>query len=151
MGGRGASSGSTAQGGGASKIASTTPQKLTDSQLDKAISHTDSQMKRASSKLDELSDRVTDARMSPRQGRTERVNKAMAEYNEGSKLFNDLRDRKSALEDEKAKRRKKKQPQTSRTFVNSYGEATRRNITNQTYERAQRRLERDVARFLGGK
>ena len=149
MGGRGASSGSTAQGGGASKIASTTPQKLTDSQLDKAISHTDSQMKRASSKLDELSDRVTDARMSPRQGRTERVNKAMAEYNEGSKIFNELRDRKSALENEKAKRKRGNQSSARKTFVNSYGEATRRNITNQTYERAQKRLERDVARFLG--
>ena len=149
MGGRGASSGSTAQGGGASKIASTTPQKLTDSQLDKAISHTDTQMKRASDRLDELSEKITEARMSPRSGRTERVDKAMSDYNEGSKLFNELRDRKSALENEKAKRKRGSQASAGKVFVNSYGEATRRNITNQTYERAQRRLERDVARFLG--
>ncbi len=149
MGGRGASSGSTAQGGGASKIASTTPQKLTDSQLDKAISHTDTQMKRASDRLDELSEKITEARMSPRSGRTERVDKAMSDYNEGSKIFNELRDRKSALENEKAKRKRGSQASAGKVFVNSYGEATRRNITNQTYERAQRRLERDVARFLG--
>lgn len=149
MGGRGASSGRTAQGGGASKIASTTPQKLTDSQLGKAISHTDTQMKRASDRLDELSEKITEARMSPRSGRTERVNKAMADYNEGSKIFNELRDRKSALENEKAKRKRGNQSSARKTFVNSYGEATHRNITNQTYERAQRRLERDVARFLG--
>lgn len=108
-------------------------------------------MKRASDRLDELSEKITEARMSPRSGRTERVDKAMSDYNEGSKIFNELRDRKSALENEKAKRRKKKQPQTSRTFVNSYGEATHRYITSLTYERAQRRLERDVVRFLGGK
>lgn len=106
-------------------------------------------MKGASDRLDELSGRITEARMSPRSGRTERVDRAMAEYNEGSKIFNELRDRKSALENEKAKRKSGSQASAGKVFVNSYGEATRRNITNQTYERAQKRLERDVARFLG--
>ena len=149
MGGRGASSGSSRQGGSVSQLASTTPAKLSDSQLDKAISHTDTQMKRASDRLDELSEKTTEARMSPRSGRTERVNKAMSDYNEGSKLFNELRDGKSALENERAKRKRGSQSSARKPFVNSYGEATRRNITNQTYERAQKRLERDVARFLG--
>lgn len=145
MGGRGASSGGKK---GISKTATTTPAKLTDSQLDSAISHTDAQLKRASSKLDELSEKITDARMSPRQGRTERVEKAMGEYNEGSKIFNELRERKSALENERLKR-KRNQATAQKKFVNSYGEATKRNITNQTYERAQRRLEKEVASFLG--
>lgn len=39
--------------------------------------------------------------------------------------------------------------QQNNTFVNSYGEATRRNITNTTYERGQRRLEQQVRRNMG--
>lgn len=106
-------------------------------------------MRQASDRLDELSEKITEARMSPRSGRTERVNKAMSDYNEGSKVFNELRDRKSTLEDERAKRKRGSQSSATKVFVNSYGEATRRYITNPTYERAQKRLERDVVRFLG--
>lgn len=35
-------------------------------------------------------------------------------------------------------------------FVNSFGEATKRNITNATYEKAQRKLAKDIMRFIGG-
>lgn len=35
------------------------------------------------------------------------------------------------------------------TFVNGFGEATSRKISTQTYERAQRRLEKDVLRNMG--
>lgn len=38
---------------------------------------------------------------------------------------------------------------SSRTFVNSYGEATTRYVTSSTYERAQKRLKSDVERFIG--
>lgn len=39
--------------------------------------------------------------------------------------------------------------QSSRTFVNSYGEATSRYITSSSYDRAQRSTRRDVERFIG--
>lgn len=38
---------------------------------------------------------------------------------------------------------------TTRTFINGFGEATRREITTSTYKRAQKRLERAVRRNLG--
>lgn len=41
-------------------------------------------------------------------------------------------------------------PKPVHTFVNGFGEATRRYITNDTYDRAQRRLEKEVKGFLGG-
>lgn len=34
-------------------------------------------------------------------------------------------------------------------FVNSFGEATKRNITSSTYERAMKRTEKDVLRNMG--
>ncbi len=38
---------------------------------------------------------------------------------------------------------------TNRSFVNSYGEATRREITSNVYEQSQRRLKQDVLRNMG--
>ena len=37
---------------------------------------------------------------------------------------------------------------STRTFVNSYGEATTREITSQTYKRSQKRLEKIVANMF---
>lgn len=39
----------------------------------------------------------------------------------------------------------------NKTFVNSFGEATTRNITNATYERQQKKLQKELMRFIGGK
>lgn len=36
-----------------------------------------------------------------------------------------------------------------KTFVNSYGEATKREITNVTYQRAQKRMEKSLLVFVG--
>ena len=125
---------------------------MTDAELDGAVSETRSELNRVSARLDELSERLTEARMTPREGRTQRVESAQREYNEGSEIFNQLRDRLSALEDEQIRRRREAQaarPAPVRTFVNSYDEATRRNITSLSYERAQRRLERELLSWLG--
>lgn len=40
-------------------------------------------------------------------------------------------------------------PKPARTFVNSFGEATRRYVTTGTYERARKRAEKDVLRNMG--
>lgn len=52
---------------------------------------------------------------------------------------------------EKQASAKKKQASGSagKTFVNSFGEATTREITTLAYKRAQRRNERDVLRHMG--
>ena len=36
-----------------------------------------------------------------------------------------------------------------KTFVNSYGEATKREITNVTYQRAQKRIEKTLLAYVG--
>ena len=40
-------------------------------------------------------------------------------------------------------------PKPAHTFVNGFGEATHRNITNDTYERARRRLDKEIFGLLG--
>lgn len=50
---------------------------------------------------------------------------------------------------EKAKR-KMENKSAQRTAVNSFGEATGRYITSDTYERQQKRLARQIMKFIGG-
>ena len=45
----------------------------------------------------------------------------------------------------------KSEPAEKKTFVNGYGEATSREITSTTYERAQKRLTKSVEGWLSGK
>lgn len=40
-------------------------------------------------------------------------------------------------------------PKPTRTFVNGFGEATHRYITSDTYERAQRRMDKEIQGFMG--
>ena len=54
---------------------------------------------------------------------------------------------KRAEERKKAREEGRQQPQ--RTFVNGFGEATTRDITSQTYDRQQRRQQRDILRNMG--
>lgn len=147
MGGRGASSGQSSSGARASL---NSPGSMSDSQLREAISYTRQQMQAAGDRLEELANQIQEARFSPREGRTARIEAAQAAYNEGSDIYNRLRDRRTALENEQTARRAANQsPSAPRTFVNSYGEATRRYITSQTYENAQRRLDRQLQNWLG--
>ena len=56
------------------------------------------------------------------------------------------------LETEMAKRVQAKAPaSTEHVFVNSFGEATKRYITSTTYERAQKRLDREIQSRLEGR
>lgn len=138
-----------AKGGAA--LATVAPADMSESQLIAAVQGTRNQMDEVAERLNQLSYRIDEARMSPREGRTERVDSAQRAYNEGSELYNQLRDRLSALEDEQIRRRQASQPRAQRTFVNSYGEATRRNITSQSYESAQRRLNRRIESWMRGR
>lgn len=138
-----------ARGGGAE--ATGEPADMSESQLSSAIQTTHSQMDEVGERLTQLSYHIDEARMSPREGRTERIESAQRAYNEGSELYNQLRDRLGALEDEQNRRRQAIQATSRRTFVNSYGEATRRNITSQSYESAQRRLSQRIESWMRGR
>lgn len=62
--------------------------------------------------------------------------------NELYKLENKERDEKLANEDNRKE---------TKTFVNGYGEATNKYITSSTYERAERRRQREVLSFMGNR
>ena len=72
-------------------------------------------------------------------------------YDARTKLTN-LRDSHRKVIDEIVKRasEKSKNTATKKTFVNSYGEATTREITSSSYKRLQRKLNNQIMRFIGG-
>lgn len=70
-----------------------------------------------------------------------------SKYYEIKRQYNELRSKINAKKDEEARNRPKQN--TNSKYVNGYGEATHRNITTSTYERAQRRLNREIDRWLG--
>lgn len=76
-----------------------------------------------------------------------------------SDRYREAQARHSALMDESMRRLRSKaarnaaastaKPKPAHTFVNGFGEATSRMISSPTYERAQRRTEKDVLRNMG--
>lgn len=139
MGGRGSSSaGSRGQARG-----------MTDGQLGSSIASTRSEMNSIGERMERAAYKIQDAQASSRAGRDKRVASARKEYNSLSDRYNTLRDRLSFLENERSRRRANQQQESSRAFVNSFGEATTRNITSPTYERAMRSQESRIRSFLG--
>ena len=64
--------------------------------------------------------------------------------------FNKLREKKQIMLDKEASaRRKKDKDNRQEAFVNSYGEATKREITTSTYKRAMKRQNKNVLRNMG--
>lgn len=62
-----------------------------------------------------------------------------------------LRKMKKTIEDAKAKQRQaQRKAETKKPFVNSFGEATTRPITNATYENAQKKLSKQIMKYIGG-
>ena len=70
-------------------------------------------------------------------------------YQAASKAFRTARAQRDRISDEQIRRQPTQQTERSKTFVNSFGEATKREITNQTYTRAQKRISRAVLRNMG--
>jgi len=75
-------------------------------------------------------------------------NKQSQYYNERNKLT-DLRKKQEELRNNVVKQSRKNNKKKTKTFVNSYGEATNREITSTTYKRAMARQEKRVRRNLG--
>lgn len=72
-------------------------------------------------------------------------------YAAAQREYQRLQGERSRVIDEMAKSKKSKRVHDSagKTFVNSFGEATTREITSLAYKRAQRRMERDILRHMG--
>lgn len=132
----------------ASSIAGGHVAKMSDRQLD-------SQLKSINANMEKISDVM----LKTASGHTDYLqgapfgNKADHEaYVKAFKEYNSLREQKNAILDEQARRiheRLMAQPLKPKTFVNSFGEATTRYVTSPSYERAQKRLEKDVLRNMG--
>lgn len=122
--------------------------KMSDRQLD-------SQLKSVNAHMEKVSDvmlKTADGHTGYLQG-TPFGNKADHEaYVKASKEYDSLRERRDAILGEQARRTHERavaDPLKPRTFVNSYGEATKRSVTTSGYERAQKRQEKAVLRNMG--
>lgn len=76
-----------------------------------------------------------------------------AKYYKYQREFNAVRRERNDLQNKisNAKREaRENEAKAKKKFVNSFGEATKRNITNANYEKAQRKLAKDIMRFIGG-
>lgn len=72
--------------------------------------------------------------------------KKASQYYKAKKQYEILRDEKSKILD--SMQTQGVSNTSTRKFVNSYGEATTREITSQTYKRSQKRLEKRVANMF---
>lgn len=68
------------------------------------------------------------------------------EYYDVQREMNAKRNALNKALDEMASRTKRQTSQERKTFVNGFGEATRREITTETYKRAQKRLQKEIDR-----
>ena len=69
-------------------------------------------------------------------------------YTAAQREYQRLQAERGRVLDELAKKKQVSNP-AGKTFVNSFGEATTREITTPTYERARRRMNRNVLRNMG--
>lgn len=139
MGGRGSSS----AGGGGNAVS---PGSMSDKELGAALAAAKADVENIGDRMEELARDMN--RPSPNRSQEDWEAANRRYYAEQDK-FRAARDRLFELQQESNEREAKRNPPIKKPFVNSYGEATDRYITSPSYERAQRRLERDVARNMG--
>lgn len=75
------------------------------------------------------------------------------EYYDARNKLTELRNSHSKVIQEIARRKSekaKKDDSGEKLFVNSYGEATKRDISTATYDRLQKKLGKQMMRFIGG-
>lgn len=74
----------------------------------------------------------------------------LIKWREGSKKLKSML--KELAELERLAKSNMNEPLTNiKPFINGYEEATKRNITCSTYERAQKRMSKEILSFMGGK
>lgn len=81
----------------------------------------------------------------------EKMQPTIQEWREGSKKLKVLSDELYKLEMKERDERLANEDNTkeTKTFVNGYGEATTKYITSTTYERSEKRRQKEVASFMG--
>ncbi len=87
-------------------------------------------------KMIELSDFATPAKYDEEKAK---------EYYKILRLMNTKRDELNSLLNNK---NKEEQPEVKKTFVNSFGEATTKEIETSTYKRQQKRQQKEIERFI---
>lgn len=142
MGGRGSSS----FGAGSRRQSGAPVGKMTDRQLSAAASSLEREIADAESVLARTSSGHMGYLQGTPWGSKRDHDEYVATY---ERLHGQLMPRRDEVASEMARRSTGSPASARGTFVNSYGEATTRNITSQSYEAAQRRLRRDVDSFLG--
>jgi hypothetical protein len=81
----------------------------------------------------------------------EEMQPIVQEWREGSKKIKVLLDElyKIEMKERDEKLAKEDNTKETKTFVNGYGEATTKYITSTTYEKSERRRQKEVASFMG--
>lgn len=77
--------------------------------------------------------------------------KMAAKYYKYKEQLDAVREKRNRLLDAQAAKKSVTGSQPKKTFVNSFGEATKREITNTSYQNATRRMNRQIMSFVGGK
>lgn len=81
-----------------------------------------------------------------------KADQILTEWREGSKKIKSMIKELAELERIAYNQNKTNEVKTNtKTFVNGFKEATERNITCSTYERAQKRMSKEILLFIGGK
>lgn len=96
----------------------------------------------------------------------DKLNKRLADYASENPAWNmpdgyyDVQRKRQALESKRrsiinkivaVSRNVTAEKTNGKTFVNSFGEATKREITTTSYKNSQSRLDKEIMRFVGGK
>ncbi|MGL6201129.1 MAG: hypothetical protein ACRC3H_19590 [Lachnospiraceae bacterium] len=81
----------------------------------------------------------------------EKADPILKQWREGSKKIKKLIEQLHVLEDAEKAATPETTVKESHTGVNGFGEATAREITCATYERAQKRLDKEIMSFIGGR
>lgn len=150
MGGRGSSSGAGRGGhGGGGGGSSSDLSSVSDTDLTKMMRDAGNRMDAASEIMQRTAHGATqyNQRM-PESVFPEATKANYDKYQAASKAFRTARAQRDRISDEQI-RRQPKSSGTSRAFVNSFGEATTREITNQNYQRSQKSLSKSVLRNMG--
>lgn len=134
MGGRGASSGL--------KRGISNSNRNSIGSIDDRLKVLDNQIEEINKQLEFLSDKIY-----PHQsGYSEENNQ---KYYDLQSKKQDINKKRSNLLDEKVKNQPKQEKKEHKTFVNSFGEATKREITSASEKRAQKRLDKAILRNMG--
>lgn len=122
--------------------------------LNKAIDTAEARVKSLQSKETELGRKMAEYAEYALPSYTGKDKQAKsAKYYKYQREFNAVRRERNDLQNKISKTKRdsrENEAKAKKKFVNSFGEATKRNITTATYEKAQRKLAKEIMRFIGG-